>query len=86
MWVVPQYETVTNYFCVFYQIVRKLEVADCSDFIRLKWRKLLNLSIKDYHSANYSFTLKPGVVFMRVILTGDSDNTRKTYVYSEHSD
>ena len=29
MQIVPYYETLTNYFCVFYQIVRNLEVADC---------------------------------------------------------
>ena len=45
MWVVPQYETVTNYFCVFYQLVRKLEVADSVKFIRLKRIKMLYLFV-----------------------------------------
>ena len=43
MQIVPHYETHTNYFCVFHQIVRNLEVADCSDFIRLERGFYINL-------------------------------------------
>lgn len=46
MWAVPQYETVKNYFCVIYQIVRKLEVANSVKFIRLKRIKMLYLFVK----------------------------------------
>jgi hypothetical protein len=46
MWVAPQYETVKNYFCVIYQIVRKLEVANSVKFIRLKRIKMLYLFVK----------------------------------------
>ena len=46
MWVVAQYETFTNYFCVFYQLVRKLEVADSVKFIRSEQRKMLYLYVK----------------------------------------
>lgn len=46
MWVAPQYETVKNYFCVIYQIVRELEVANSVKFIRLKRIKMLYLFVE----------------------------------------